>query len=155
MNRRRRLLATAGCTLGTLLVGGCLQGRDDGTTNGENNESSDEDEKTDDKNGEPSVEDRVRACEQAYIEDEVVTRADETISDPLQPVVLDTESRDDGEFLELRTEFGVTRRGGDDEPDEHRDYGVSAYYFVSADAVYRTDGAEAEGDPRDGVVLDC
>ncbi len=152
---RRRLLATGGVALCTPLVGGCLQQRDDGATNGENSESSDEDEETDDENGEPGVEDRVRACEQEYIQDEVVTRTDETISDPLQPVVVDAESRDDGEFLELRTEFGVTRRGGDNEPDEHLDYEVTAYYFVTADAVYRTDGAEAEGDPRDGVVLEC
>jgi len=135
--KRRTFLAGAGIAFSATFAG-CLG--DAGT--GDNN-----DEKTD-------AEGRVKECEKQYIQTEVVTRDDGTIDDSLQPTVVDSESRDDGAFVELRTEFGVTRET-DGEPDEHLDYRVTASYFVTNETVYRTEGEEAEGDPRDGTTVNC
>ncbi|CAI50897.1 uncharacterized protein NP_6234A (plasmid) [Natronomonas pharaonis DSM 2160] len=136
--QRRKFSTTTGSAL-SILFAGCLGGTD--VPDNENG-------------GENAVEERIKTCEEQYIQDEVVTRADETIDDTLQPAVVDSESRGDGEFVELRTEFGVTRQA-DDAPDEHIDYLVTAYYLVSDDIVYRTEGDEPEGDPRDGITIDC
>jgi len=84
----------------------------------------------------------------------VITRDDETIDGSLEPVVLESHLRDDGTFLELSTEFGTTRET-DDGPNEHMDYHVTAYYVVTDETVYRTEGTEAEGEPRNGTTVDC
>lgn len=135
----RRTVLAGGLAIAVPLAG-CLDSAD-GERDGE----------TDDSSG---LESRVRECESQYIREEVVARDDETIDDPLQPAVVEAEPRDDGEFVEVRTEFGVVRET-DDGPDEHVDRLVTAYYLVSGETVYRTGGAEAEGDPRDGIAVDC
>lgn len=111
---------------------------------------------SDDGESDSDPEERVRTCEKEYIETEVVTRDDETIEHPLSPRVVERESRRAGEYFELETGFGVTREPlNDDEPPVHLDYHVTASYLVDGEDVYRTEGGEAEGDPRDGVELDC
>jgi len=144
--RRRTILAGAGCAFPTIFAG-CLD--DTGSNDGEANAGI---------GGETDVgtaiEGRAKECEQQHIRTEVVTRDDETVDGPLEPTVTDTERRDDGEFVALRTEFGVTRQS-DEAPDEHLDYLVTAYYLFTDEAVYRTEGDEAEGDPRDGIRMDC
>lgn len=99
-----------------------------------------------------TAEGRVVECERQYIKNEVVTGDDETISDPLDPEVINAESRSDGKYVELETQFG-TVRSFEGEPDEHVDHLVTAYYLVSDDEVYRTE--DAESDPRNGTTVDC
>lgn len=98
------------------------------------------------------IEKRVIECEKQVIRQEIVTRDDETITDPLEPEVLDNESRSEGAYLTVETRFGTTRSSSD-EPDEHLDHVVTAYYLVSATETYRTENADA--DPRHGTALDC
>ena len=97
---------------------------------------------------------RALDCEPQYIREEIVTGDDETIEDELDPRVVADESHADGVSVEVETTFG-TVRSVEGEPDEHRDYLVSAIYLVTEETVYRTEGTDAEGDPRDGVVVDC
>ena len=137
---RRTVLAGAGIAFATPFAG-CLA--DSGSPD------DDEERATTGTDGD-GIADRVKAYERAYIRDEVVTRDDETIDSTLRPVLTDTEARDDGKFVGVRTEFGSVREA-DDEPDEHVDYLVTASYLVSDEAVYRTEGTEAEGDPRNGT----
>lgn len=147
--KRRTFLAGTGVAL-LAPFAGCL-GDTDNPSSEEGDDTGDTENKNDDGNG---VEDRVKECENQYIQNEVVTRDDETIDESLQPAVIDTESQEDGEFVEVRTEFGATR-ATDNGPDEHLDYLVTAYYLVSDETVYRTEGTEAEGDPHDGITVDC
>lgn len=145
--KRRTFLAGIGIFLSAPFAG-CL----DDTDNPGNEEEDDTD--STENNDANDVENRVKECEKPYIQNDVVTRDDRTIDDPLQPIVTDTESREDGELVELKTEFGVIQET-DDGPDEHLDFLVTAYYLVSNETVYRTEGTEAEGDPRDGITVDC
>lgn len=141
--RRRILLASAGSVLSAAFTG-CLGDdgeRDNAETVFESDVGSD-------------VVSRTKECETRYIRTELVSGDDEQIDDPLEPTVLDSESRDEGEFVELRTEFGATREA-DGEPDEQLEYRVTAQYLLTDETVYRTEGAEASGDPRDGTTVDC
>ena len=134
---RRALLAT----VGTAVLAGCLTDSDPEA----------EPTPTDFDSGE-----RVRECEKEYIESEIVTRDDETLDGPLSPNIVNTESREAGQYFELETGYNVVREPmRDDEPEEYGHGEVTAYYLVDGDDVYRTEGGEAEGDPRDGVTLDC
>ena len=144
--RRRSLLAGVGFALSATFAG-CLgnAGSNGGDANADTGDEND---------GGADIENRAEECEKEHIRREVVTRDDETITDSLQPTVIDTESRDDGELVELRTEFGVTRES-EEEPDEHLDYLVTASYLFTDDTVYRTEGEEAEGDPRNGITMNC
>lgn len=99
-----------------------------------------------------SVEERARECERQYIRNEVITRSDEQIEDSLEPTVVETEALSDGNRVSLETRFGVTRSSSD-APDERRDVRVTARYLLTDEAVYRTD--DPEGDPREGVTVDC
>ena len=149
--RRRTIIASMG--LAVLPAGaGCLDGVDGPGTQqeGDHGDGTDSPEETDHPDG---LEDRVRACEEQVIREEIVTGADEHIDDPLEPSVVERRPGEDGEFIELQTAFGV-RRETDDGPDEHLDYVVTATYWVGDD-VYRTDGTDAAGDPRDGIPVDC
>lgn len=143
---RRTILADAGTGLSLSFAGAggssAERGRDDGIGT---------DDETDDEN---EFVERLKACEKQYIREEAVAGDDTRIDGPLDPRVVETESRSDGKYAEVETEFGVTR-SAEGEPDEHRDYRVSAYYLVSAEETYRTEGTEAEGDPRDGATVDC
>lgn len=101
------------------------------------------------------VEDRVIDCEIEHVKTELIDDPDLTIDDPIDPAVVDTDAREDGAYFELETAFGATRTQ-EDGPDEHVDFLVQAHYLVDeGDTVYRTEGFEPDGDPRDGIVLDC
>lgn len=143
--RRRAILAGAGCAFPTVFAG-CLDAT--GSDNGDGNAGIGEETDVG-----TAVERRAKECEKQHIRTEIVT-GDETIDDSLEPTVTDTEIRDDGEFVALRTEFGGIRES-DEAPDEHIDYLLTAYYLFTDETVYRTDGKEAEGDPRDGIRMDC
>jgi len=144
--KRRTVLSTGGIAVSSIFAG-CID--DLGSDDRDSNTGSD-----DENDGGIDFENRAKECEKRYIRTEVMTRDGETIDDPLQPAVTDSDSRDDGEFIALRTEFGVTRES-EEGPDEHLDYRVTAYYFISDETVYRTEGEEAGGDPRDGIEMDC
>ncbi len=149
--RRRTIIAATG--LAVLTGGaGCLDGVDGsgGEEEGEQEDGTATPGETDHQNG---LEDRVRDCEEQFIREEIVTGADEHIDGPLAPAIVERRPGEAGEFLEVRTEFGVTRET-DDGPDEHLDYAVAAIYLVGDD-VYRTEGTDADGDPGDGIRVDC
>ncbi|AUX08005.1 hypothetical protein AArcSl_0352 [Halalkaliarchaeum desulfuricum] len=133
---RRTALATIGAGGWTLLAG-CLGNGPENTVDP------------------ATVEDRVIDCEIEHIETELLDDPDLTIDDPLDPAVVDSDTRDGGAYFELETAFGATRTQ-EEGPDEHVDYLVEAHYFVDeAETVYRTEGFEADGDPRDGIAVDC
>ncbi|WP_049970258.1 hypothetical protein [Haladaptatus cibarius] len=140
--------------IGSIIVittAGCLT-ETEGDRSPTTTDSGDSDESTP-TDSDNAVENRVKACERQYIEREIVDD-DETIGDSLEPQVIETEARSEGEYVKLETAFGVTKSSGD-EPDEHRDYLVKAAYLVTDDETYRTKGTDAEGNPRDGTTLDC
>lgn len=143
--RRRTFLGETGLAL-SATIAGCLgeTGPDAGGRAGTGDENDNETE----------AESRAKACEEQYIRTEVVTRDDEEVNEPVQPTVIDSESRDDGEFVALRTEFGVTRES-EEEPDEHLDYLVAASYLITNETVYRTEREATEDDPRDGIQMNC
>jgi hypothetical protein len=101
-----------------------------------------------------AVEERVVECERAFIEDRLLSDEDESITDLSGPIVEATEARGDGAYIEVETRVG-TVRSADGEPDEHVDYLVTAAYLVTDSETYRTEGFEADGDPRDGTPVDC
>lgn len=144
--RRRTFLAGTGFAF-SATIAGCLDDTEDGDGDSNANTGDEDDDEAD-------AESRAKECEKQYIRTEVVTRDNEIIDDPLQPTVINTESRDGGEFVELRTEFGATRES-EKEPDERLDYLVTASYFITNETVYRTDGEAAEGDPHDGITMNC
>lgn len=145
---RRKLLASGGASF-CIALAGCLgtiggsgeYGGDPGRADGRGGSNDDE-----------VNESRIEVCEEQYIRNEVITRDDETIVDPVEPEIVDVEPRSDGVYVETQTRFGTTR-SSKDAPDEHVDHLVTAYYLVSDEEVYRTE--DAEGDPRDGTPVDC
>lgn len=124
---RRTFLATAGGVLSVSFAGCIVDGDDLGS----------------------DVKERVKECEKQYIRNKII-REYETLDNSLHPSVENAESREDGEFVELETPFGASGEQGD-----HADYLVNAYYLVTDDTVYRTEGVVPDGDPRDGATVDC
>lgn len=153
---RRTVLSSVG-TAFVIAAAGCLDDtRGDDSAGGTSPDNGGE---ADDGDGDVNVDDdaaqqRALDCEPQYIREEIVTGDDETIEDELDPRVVADDSHADGVSVEVETTFG-TVRSAEGEPDEHRDYQVSAIYLVTEGTVYRTEGTDAEGDPRDGVVVGC
>lgn len=145
MERRAVLAGTGGALL--VPLAGCL-----GNTVNLGNDG--EEGTGDDTNDHDSIIDRVKECEKQYIHTNVATQDNERIDGSLQPDIVDTESRDGGEFVTVGTGFGVTR-DVDSGPDEILDYFVTASYLVSGEAMYRTEGLAADGDPLEGIQVDC
>ena len=136
---RRALLAT----VGTAALVGCLSTPETEPTESDSEESD------------HAAEERVRECEKAHLED-VMNTDDQTLDGPLSPRVVSTESREEGEYIELETYFTVVRAPlRDDEPEEHGHGDVTAYYLVDGDDVYRIAEHEDGDHPKDGTELDC
>lgn len=126
---RRALLVT----VGTAAFAGCLVDSETGEVD-------------------PDTEEHVREREKEYLESGILTRDDERLDGSLSPRVVSTESREEGEYVELETGYNVVR-DSDDEPRQYGHGDVTASYLVDGDDVYRT--GETEGDPKHGIELDC
>lgn len=145
MKRRRVLSSFLGIVAG---LSGCIAINEDSQNNPTGTPTSTGD------GVDTSVEERVKECETDYIGTQLIDDENESITDRSGPIIVATDTRSDGWYLELETEVG-TVRSTEGEPDEHVDYVVKAAYLVTENEVYRTEGFDIDGDPRDGTVLEC
>lgn len=101
-----------------------------------------------------SVKDRVKECETDYIESQLIQDENESITDRSGPIITSAEERFSGAYLEVKTDVG-TVRSVEGESDETADYVITAAYLVTDEAVFRTEGYDHDGDPRNGTTVDC
>lgn len=144
--KRRRVLR--GALVGVAGVAGCA------ATDGERREGSTSTPTATPGAVDASIEERVKRCERDYVDTRLFAGGDESIVDRSGPVVVESEARADGAYVEVETHVG-TVRSVEGEPDEHADYVVTAAYLVTAEEVYRTEEFDVDGGPRDGTTVDC